>query len=339
MQKNAVKEPPRLHSAHRHSTDRLQFETRHRRRCADNAACSWQNHFRSLCNLLKLRLSFLAGDAATYQCLSSGDFLGKVVRRQACAGLSLSETCHPAGARLPRHCHEHAYFCLIRRGTYREDYGNQQRFCVPRMLAFHPLAEIHAEHIDGEDVWSFNVEIAPSWALGYADSALPIDGPFDCSAGPAVSAALRLFDEFEQFDASSPLIVEGLTLELLGICDRQTRGEKSLPRWLRRVSDLLRQRGTAPWTLAEVAAEAGVHPGYLASAFRRHFGCTIGEFVRRERIARTCRDLAETEMPLADVAALAGFADQSHFTRVFKRQVGFTPAAYRKLTARKNSKS
>jgi len=273
------------------------------------------------------------------QCLSPGGFLGKVVRQQACAGLSLTETRHPAGARLPRHCHERAYFCLIRRGTYREEYGNRQRFCGPHMLAFHPPMEVHAEHVDAEEVCSFNIEITSLWVRGSAGRALPLSEPFDCHAGPAVGLAVRILDEFNCFDASSPLIIEGLTLELLGVCDRQVRCETAPPRWLWRVSELLRERCTDSWNLAAVAAEAGVHPGYLATSFRRHFGCTIGDFVRRQRIALACRALAEDDTPLADVALRAGFADQSHFTRAFKRELGLTPAAYRKATSRSADRS
>jgi AraC-like DNA-binding protein len=280
-----------------------------------------------------------AGTAVGNQCLSPGDFLGKVIRRRACAGLSLAETRHPAGARIPKHCHAHAYFCLIRRGTYREEYNGRERFCGPHMLAFHPPMEMHAEHVDGEEVWSFIIEITSSWARALAGRALPLDQPFDCSAGPVVGLAFRVLDEFEHFDASSPLIVEGLMLELLGACDRQARGNGAVPRWLRGVSDLLRERCCDSWTLGEIAAEAGVHPGHLATAFRRHFGCTIGEFVRRQRIALACRTLAESDTSLADVALGAGFADQSHFTRVFRRQLGLTPAAYRKTSARASKRS
>jgi len=99
------------------------------------------------------------------------------------------------------------------------------------------------------------------------------------------------------------------------------------------VRDLLTERCTAAFTLAGLAAEADVHPGHLADAFRRHFGCTVGAHVRRQRVALACRHLAGSEAPLADIALLTGFADQSHFTRTFKRQIGLTPAAYRKMTA------
>jgi AraC family transcriptional regulator len=207
------------------------------------------------------------------------------------------------------------------------------------MLAFHPPMEVHAEHVDAEEVCSFNIEITSLWVRGSAGRALPLSEPFDCHAGPAVGLAVRILDEFNCFDASSPLIIEGLTLELLGVCDRQVRCETAPPRWLRRVSELLRERCTDSWNLAAVAAEAGVHPGYLATSFRRHFGCTIGDFVRRQRIALACRALAEDDTPLADVALRAGFADQSHFTRAFKRELGLTPAAYRKATSRSADRS
>jgi AraC family transcriptional regulator len=286
-----------------------------------------------------LRGQVRRGETATYRCLSSGTFLGTVVRERTCAGLSLNETCHRAGAHLPRHCHKHAYFCLVRRGTYREEYGNQRRTCAPHMLAFHPPEEIHAQHIDGEEVWSFNVEITISWARRFVDRELAFHRPFDSSGGPAVGLALRLFEEFENFDASSPLIVEGLTLQLLGICDRQSRGETAIPRWLRRASELLSERCAKAWNLAEVAAEAGVHPVYLAGAFRRHFGCTVGQYVRQQRISLACRQLVGTSHSLSEIAAMTGFADQSHFNRLFKRHVGLTPATYRRLSSQKRSKS
>jgi AraC family transcriptional regulator len=267
-----------------------------------------------------------------FERLLGGRFYGELVRSRAYSGLILSETRYPPCARLPRHCHEHAYFCLVRRGTYREEYGNRERSCGPLMLAFHPPEEVHTEHIDGEEVRSFNIELAPSWLRGVAGVAA-VDQPFDARGGALVALAARLLDEFEHPDESTPLIIEGLTLELLGLCAREVRGGPAVPPWLRRVRDQLEERCPNAFTLAGLAAEAGVHPGYLAGAFRRHFGCTVGEYLRRQRVALACRHLTGSDTSLAEIALLAGFADQSHFTRTFKRQIGLTPAAYRKLTA------
>src|SRR5262245_25682148 len=79
--------------------------------------------------------------------LAGGEFLGRLVRRRAVGGLSLSETRYAPGTSLPRHSHEYGYFCLVRRGTYREEYGGRQRWCGPQTFAYHPPGELHAEHI------------------------------------------------------------------------------------------------------------------------------------------------------------------------------------------------
>jgi AraC family transcriptional regulator len=73
----------------------------------------------------------------------------------------------------------------------------------------------------------------------------------------------------------------------------------------------------------------GVHPVTLAREFRRYYDCTIGELVRRERIGFACRELLKPEESIADVAVSAGFYDQSHFAKAFKRVTGMTPAGYR----------
>ena len=81
--------------------------------------------------------------------------------------------------------------------------------------------------------------------------------------------------------------------------------------------------------LTQIAAEVGVHPVYLATAFRRKFGVTVGEFVRRLRIEHACAELKKKDLPLSAIALQAGFADQSHFSKVFKSYVGMTPREYR----------
>ena len=69
------------------------------------------------------------------------------------------------------------------------------------------------------------------------------------------------------------------------------------------------------------------------SAFRRYYSCSPGEYLRRKRLHVARGKLADATVSLAQIASDAGFADQSHFTRAFKRFTGVTPGRYRTLLA------
>jgi len=144
--------------------------------------------------------------------------------------------------------------------------------------------------------------------------------------------AWRLAGELRASDAAAPLAAEGFALELLAATTREARAERTPgrpPAWLREAEELLRARLADRIGLGELAETVGVHPAYLARTFRAHYGLSVGEYGRRLRLAWAAAELARGEMPLAEIAGSAGFADQSHFTRVFKRHVGTTPARYR----------
>jgi AraC family transcriptional regulator len=268
------------------------------------------------------------------QHLSSGQFYGRAVRQRVVGGLHLIETHYAPGSRLPRHSHQHGYFCLVRRGQYREEYGSRVRSCGPLTVAFHPPGEIHAEQFAGDETWSFNIEVTDSWLAQWPDFAARYDWAADFQGGALAGLALRLHGEFLRADTAAVLAIEGLTLEILAEGWRRSvpvLGQDA-PLWLARVRESLHDGFAEPLTLAELAAQAGVHPVHVAAAFRRYYGCTVGQYLRRRRIEFACHQLTTSATTLADIALSAGFADQSHFCRTFKRLTGLTPAAYRQAT-------
>jgi AraC family transcriptional regulator len=84
----------------------------------------------------------------------------------------------------------------------------------------------------------------------------------------------------------------------------------------------------------EIAHAAGVHPAHLAAVFRRVHRMPLGSYVRRLRVDWAADRLIGTNNPISAIAAEAGFADQAHLTRWFRRVTGVTPAAYRRAHLR-----
>jgi AraC family transcriptional regulator len=81
-------------------------------------------------------------------------------------------------------------------------------------------------------------------------------------------------------------------------------------------------------TLTELAGEAGLSPTHFARAFKESVGRAPHQHLIAVRLERARRLLESPQAALSDVAARAGFADQAHLTRLFKRQFGVTPGAF-----------
>ena len=90
-------------------------------------------------------------------------------------------------------------------------------------------------------------------------------------------------------------------------------------------------------SLADVAGECALSVAQFARAFKRSTGVPPHQYLTLRRIARARQLLLNAELPLADVAILCGFADQSHFTKVFRRHVGVSPGSFRAASVTKRT--
>ena len=143
----------------------------------------------------------------------------------------------------------------------------------------------------------------------------------------------RLYGEFRNSDEVSPLVMEGLALEIMSELSRNSMKDsaKKSPAWLKRARDVIHSRFSECLTLAGVAESVDVHPVHLASVFRRFYRCSVGEYIRRLRIESACEEIARSDTPLTQIALGAGFSDQSHFSKTFKHLMGMTPSQYRSI--------
>jgi AraC family transcriptional regulator len=264
--------------------------------------------------------------------LAQGNFFGHTFREYQAGGFNLSETRYLPGSTLPRHSHESHYVCFVLKGTYKERYERKTRSCQPAMVLYHPAGELHAQYFDDSAVALFRIEVNPARLRGASHPDLCLEGR-DFRRGVPIGLAHKLYQEFREPDAVSYLAIEGLGLELMAAIARDPRRRKGSSRqpqrWLSKAHDIVSSRFLEHLTLGDIALTVGVHQVTLAREFRHRFDCTIGEMVRRERIGFACRELLKTEESLVDIATAAGFYDQSHFAKTFKKLIGITPAEYR----------
>jgi AraC family transcriptional regulator len=229
---------------------------------------------------------------------------------------------------MPPHRHDSDVICLPLGGAYLErTRGRETRHGFGDIL-FCPAGEEHSQVFPDGSVVKLLVTPSPLARDYLAQHVRLGDAPF-ARAAAFEALAVRLARELGGGDIQSALIAEGIGLEILGLFARAEAREAATPAWLGAARDFVRANAGAAIRLAEVAAHAGCDPARLAAAYRRAFGCTIGEDARALRLRRAAALLASTREPIAAIAADCGYFDQAHFTRAFRRAYGVTPGAYR----------
>jgi len=265
--------------------------------------------------------------------LLDGRYYGSILRHGQIADLLLTETVYAPHSIIPNHSHASPYFCKILDGNYTETYEQLTRECDAQTLAFHPPDEMHSERFYTRSVRSFNVEITSAYMGRIKQHTEILNEPAEFHGGTMAWLATKMYREFISRDNISALSIEGLALEIVAaVCRSQHSSTARDPAlWLLRARDLLHARFADHLTMAEIAQTVEVHPVQLARKFRRHYRCTIGEYLRGLRIEFACQQIVSGNCSLAEASIQAGFFDQSHFSRIFKTLTGLTPGEYRSM--------
>jgi AraC family transcriptional regulator len=257
---------------------------------------------------------------------------GDVRRVRHVGQLTLVETEHSTSASAPIHSHLNSSFCLVLDGGFVECAGGTHRYGTAGAVLFQPWKEAHSRQFQAGVNRCFVVDVGAALSASLERRGLAGAAARIVTQQRASWLATRLYEEFCREDAESALAIEGLTsavlAQLIRVAEREAYDEPT-PAWLPAVLDLVDRRYRAPVRLAKLAEHAGVHPRFLSRVFRRCVGVTLTDYVRRRRIDWAGERLVTTDLPLSRIAMEAGFTDQAHFARLFKRVTGLTPRAFR----------
>lgn len=257
---------------------------------------------------------------------------GEILRLRAIGPFTLSENVYPAGVVLPNHAHREAYITFVIEGAFRERYTNGSMVCRPGGVRFLPAGELHADEIESE-LRCLHISSDPEAFDRLARQSIVPRKPAQINGLTATWLANRLYTEFSREDAASAIAIEGLVLAILAeIARAETKPNSMLvPKWLKQATEIVEARFLERLSLADIASEVGVHYVHLSRQFHKYNRCTVGELIRRRRVQYASHLLAHSRTPLAEIALICGFSDQSHLSFLFKRYMGVSPSKFRDL--------
>lgn len=252
--------------------------------------------------------------------------------RAATDSFIMTEAWFPPGLELPLHRHDRTSFAVMLEGSFDLTFPGKSYECNPSTVFTEPMGDRHGNIVGSAGAHVLVLQPDPARGELFEPGRAVLDNAVHFRHGGLTSLAWRIVHELRTADETSPLALHGLAFEMLATATRNVLPASRPPAaWLLRVEEMIRARYRDGLSIEELAREADVHPMHLTRAFRKHYRESIGAFTRRLRLEWTVRQLATSDQPLVDIALAAGFSDQSHFTRAFRRYAGIPPGTYRRL--------
>lgn len=257
----------------------------------------------------------------------NANFQGLEIELHRHSGARVLRVVHPGSQEIAEHRHDWAYIGIYTLGRYRECYDGGDALMSGPSAVLHPAGRPHSDEIGEEGLETLTVEFDPSW-LRHHGFDLRLDRSLVWQGGPVALAARKLARTLTNASCNEAAIGAATNRFL-----REAFGREALqpPSWLPKVSRALDKNSG---NTIELAQSLGLHPAWLARAYRHATGEGLHETSRRRRVELAARSLRNSDMELAEIAVAAGFCDQSHMNRCFRAVLGRTPLDVRRETLR-----
>ncbi len=264
--------------------------------------------------------------------LATGQFFGTTHHHLNLPGLSITDTEYTHDF-VDWHYHETPYLTFLLDGRMQETSLRNTHQCVPGSLLFHNWQEKHFNSKPPVYTRGFHVEFDPAWLSRYEVDLGSVQGDIDIK-DPSVRVLMyQLFKETKLTGPATAAVIDSILIDILSIITKNTESV-SQASWPRSVLEALSDQPDHNWDLQTLAVIADVHPVHLSRNFRRYFHCNLGEFLRKRKMVKALSLFPNGQLSLTEIAIIAGFADQSHFIRIFRETYGSSPLPFRRLLMR-----
>ena len=126
---------------------------------------------------------------------------------------------------------------------------------------------------------------------------------------------------------------EHLLLQVFNSFLKQKPGKIKIPDWAKELKIIIQDQidTNLSLSLTAISSDLNINPAYVSREFSKYFDdLSFGEYIRKLRIEKALSYLETSNYSLSEIAYLTGFSDQSHFNRIFKKNMGMKPSDYRK---------
>jgi AraC family transcriptional regulator len=244
--------------------------------------------------------------------------------------LLLTEAFFPPAHTLGNHFHDRTVVCITLAGKWDSILGRTHLPNAPGMLHIEPAGESHINRFGSDGAHVLVIQPNPEEEALSPFTSLMGTGLQVQVGWAGIQLARRLLEELSEPDELTPLASDNIFLDLLVLASRKDKMHNGpAPAWLRRSVEYLHAQFLDRPSLRDLGVEAGVSPEHFTREFRRVFRMTVSEYIRGLRLEWASERLRLDNDSIAAIAAAAGFADQSHFTREFCRRFGVTPGRFR----------
>ena len=226
------------------------------------------------------------------------------------------------------HYHDNPTICFMLHGGGVE-HKSCQTYERPACDArFYYAAQTHQSIIKTFPSRCFNLELKPAFLKRYEIS----ENIINKAVNDNLNAKLLMLKAHSEFLTNDSFTESSIKILLLGMLNEtESLASRKRPKWIDKLHQILNDCWAENLTLEDLSVAVSVHPVTISKQFTKYFACTLGEYLRKLRINKSIPLIRNSEFSLTEIALLCGFADQSHFTRNFKKMTGFLPKDFKRL--------